>query len=292
MASLKEIKVRIASIQSTQKITSAMKMVSSAKLHHTQGLAEHTLLYAGRVSAILNGLLEAECDWDSPFVAKREVKQVALVAFSSSSGLCGTFNANIWKELSVRLKQYKEQRIAVRLYPVGKKIADELHKAGYTTENDFVHLGEKPSYEGAVALASRLMDLYASGDADRVELLYHHFKNMATQVVTAKTYLPLSLQEINERVSGNKETYRPDYILEPSAEELQVVLLPKLLKLTIYTTILDTSTSEHAARMMAMQTANDNANDLIQQLTLQYNKTRQQAITNELLDIMGGSGQR
>lgn len=289
MASLKEIKVRIASIQSTQKITSAMKMVSSAKLHHTQGLAEHTLRYAGRLSAILNGLLEAECDWDSPFVAKREVRQVALIAFSSSSGLCGTFNANIWKELSARLKQYKEQQIPVRLYPVGKKIADELHKAGYTTENDFVHLGEKPSYEGAVALASRLMDLYASGNADRVELLYHHFKNMATQVVTVKTYLPLSLQEINEPVA-EKETYRPDYILEPSAGELQAVLLPKLLKLTVYTTLLDTSTSEHAARMMAMQTANDNANDLIQKLTLQYNKTRQQAITNELLDIMGGSG--
>ena len=293
MASLKEIKVRIASIHNTQKITAAMKMVSSAKLHHTQTLAEHTLLYANRLSAILNGLLAAECDWDSPFVAGREVKQVALVVFSSSSGLCGTFNASIWKELSARLAPYKQKQVSVRLYPVGKKIADELHKAGYTTEDDFVHLGEKPSYEGAVSLASHLMELYASGNADRVELLYHHYKNMATQVVTTKTYLPVSLQEINGNVSGNNpEQLRADYILEPSAEELQILLLPKLLKLTIYTTLLDTSTSEHAARMMAMQTANDNANDLIQQLTLQYNKTRQQAITNELLDIMGGSGQR
>ena len=290
MASLKEIKVRIASIQSTQKITAAMKMVSSAKLHHTQALAEHTLLYANRLSAILHGLLAAECDWDSPFVAGREVKQVTIVAFSSSSGLCGTFNANVWKELSTRLRSYKEQQVTVRIYPVGKKVADELHKAGYPTENDFIHTGEKLSYEEAVALAVRLMELYASGETDRVELLYHHFHNMGTQTLTAKTYLPVSLQEISGTTSGGPST-SIDYILEPSPEDLLVLLLPKLLKLTIYTTLLDTSTAEHAARMLAMQTANDNANDLIQQLTLQYNKTRQQAITNELLDIMGGSGQ-
>ena len=169
------------------------------------------------------------------------------------------------------------------IYPIGKKIADELHKAGYTTEDDFLHLGEKPSYEEAVRLAGKLMELFSSGKADRVELLYHHFKNMATQVVTHKTYLPLSLSDTEAAETAT------DYILEPSAEELRNRLFPKLLNLTIYTILLDTSTAEHAARMMAMQTANDNANDLIQQLTLQYNKTRQQAITNELLDIMGGA---
>ena len=170
------------------------------------------------------------------------------------------------------------------IYPIGKKIADELHKAGYTTEDDFLHLGEKPSYEEAVRLAGKLMELFSSGKADRVELLYHHFKNMATQVLTHKVYLPVTLPQIPA------ETTAPaiDYILEPSPESLQTLLFPKLLNLTIYTTLLDTTTSEHAARMMAMQTANDNANDLIQELTLQYNKTRQQAITNELLDIMGG----
>ena len=283
MASLKEIKVRIASIRSTQKITAAMKMVSSAKLHHTQTLTEHTLLYANKLSAILNGLLEAECNLESSYTEKREVKQVAIAVFSSSSGLCGTFNANVWKELSARLHELETQHTAVRLYPIGKKIADELHKAGYTTEDDFLHLGEKPSYEEAVRLAGKLMELFSSGKADRVELLYHHFKNMATQVVTHKTYLPLSLSDTEAAETAT------DYILEPSAEELRNRLFPKLLNLTIYTILLDTSTAEHAARMMAMQTANDNANDLIQQLTLQYNKTRQQAITNELLDIMGGA---
>ena len=285
MSSLKEIKVRIASIRSTQKITAAMKMVSSAKLHHTQMLTEHTLLYANKLSAILNGLLSAECDLESPYTEQREVKRVAIAVFSSSSGLCGTFNVNVWKELSARLHEYKAQQVEVRLYPVGKKIADELHKAGYTTEDNFLHLGEKPSYDGAISLAGDLMELFTSGKVDRVELLYHHFKNTATQVLTHKVYLPITLPEATTDASAT------DYLLEPSLENLQALLFPKLLNLTVYTTLLDTVTSEHAARMMAMQTANDNANDLIQDLTLQYNKTRQQAITNELLDIMGGSGQ-
>ena len=285
MASLKEIKVRIASIRSTQKITAAMKMVSSAKLHHTQMLTEHTLLYANKLSAILNGLLGAECDLESFYTEQREVKRVAIAVFSSSSGLCGTFNVNVWKELSAWLHEYKAQQIEVRLYPVGKKIADELHKAGYTTEDNFLHLGEKPSYDGAISLAGDLMELFTSGKVDRVELLYYHFKNTATQVLTHKVYLPITLPEATTDASAT------DYLLEPSPENLQALLFPKLLNLTVYTTLLDTVTSEHAARMMAMQTANDNANDLIQDLTLQYNKTRQQAITNELLDIIGGSGQ-
>lgn len=284
MASLKEIKVRIASIRSTQKITAAMKMVSSAKLHHTQAQTEHTLLYANKLSAILNGLVSADCDLKSPYTEKREVKQVVIAVFSSSNGLCGTFNANVWKGLAARLQELEAQHIAVRLYPIGKKIADELHKAGYKTEDDFLHLEEKPSYEKAVRLAEKLMELFASGQADQVELLYHHFKNMATQVLTHNVYLPVTLPQAS---AGNTDP-ATDYILEPSPESLQALLFPKLLNLTVYTTLLDTTTSEHAARMMAMQTANDNANDLIQKLTLQYNKTRQQAITNELLDIMGG----
>lgn len=288
MASLKEIKVRLASIRSTQKITAAMKMISSAKLHHTQASTEQAVLYANKLTAILNGLLNAECDLTSPYIEQREVKRVTIVVFSSSSGLCGAFNSNVWRKLSQQLEQYKVQQTDVVLYPVGKKVADELHKAGYQTEDDFLHLGEKPSYEGAVQLAEQLMQLYAFGKTDRIELLYHHFKSMATQILTNKVYLPLSLSDTVTSSVGTGI----DYILEPSAEELQALLFPKLLKLTIYTTLLDTATSEHAARMMAMQTANDNANDLIQELTLLYNKTRQQAITNELLDIMGGSAQQ
>lgn len=285
MSSLKEIKVRLASIRNTQKITSAMKMVSSAKLHHTQTIIEHLLVYENKLSAILSGTLSAENDLNSPYTAVRKVKQVAIVAFSSNTGLCGVFNANVWKELAARLHQYEADGIAVRIYPVGKKIADELHKAGYQTDDSFLTIGDKPAYEDAARLATALMDLYTTGQTDRVELLYHHFKNMAEQVLTEKTFLPVTLPETDPA----KESL--NYILEPSAEQLLALLLPKVLHLHIYTTLLDTVTAEHAARMLAMQTANDNANDLIQELTLQYNKTRQQAITNELLDIMGGSGQ-
>lgn len=283
MASLKEIKVRIASILNTQKVTSAMKMVSSAKLHHTQAVTEQALLYAEALSAMLNSLLSAESESDSPYTRQREARRVAIVAFSSSSGLCGTFNANVWKALSARLESYQTAGIAVRLYPVGKKIADELHKAGYETTDDFIHVADRPTYGNAVSLASALTELFRSGGADRVELLYHHFKSTAVQELTERTYLPLALPA---NASGNQPA---DYLFEPSAADLLTLLLPKVLNLTLYTTLLDTVTSEHAARMMAMQTANDNANDLIRQLTLQYNKNRQQAITNELLDIVGGS---
>ena len=285
MASLKEIKIRLASIRNTQKITSAMRMVSSAKLHHTQTIVEHMLEYESKLSAILRGTLSAESDMSSPYAAVREVKQVAIVAFSSNSGLCGAFNANIWKELTVRLHQYEADGITVRIYPIGKKVADELHKAGYQTNDSFLTIGDKPVYEDASQLATVLMELYISAQVDRVELLYHHFKNMAEQILTEKVFLPVSLPE------ADPESASSNYILEPSAEQLLALLLPKVLHLNIYTTLLDTVTSEHAARMLAMQTANDNANDLIQELTLQYNKNRQQAITNELLDIMGGSGQ-
>ena len=285
MASLKEIKIRLASIRNTQKITSAMRMVSSAKLHHTQTIVEHMLEYESKLSAILRGTLSAESDMSSPYAAVREVKQVAIVAFSSNSGLCGAFNANIWKELTDRLHQYEADGITVRIYPIGKKVADELHKAGYQTNDSFLTIGDKPAYEDASRLATTLMELYISAQIDRVELLYHHFKNMAEQILTEKVFLPVSLPE------ADPESASSNYILEPSAEQLLALLLPKVLHLNIYTTLLDTVTSEHAARMLAMQTANDNANDLIQELTLQYNKNRQQAITNELLDIMGGSGQ-
>ena len=228
MSSLKEIKVRLASIRNTQKITSAMKMVSSAKLHHTQTIIEHLLVYENKLSAILSGTLSAENDLNSPYTAVRKVKQVAIVAFSSNTGLCGVFNANVWKELSTRLHQYEVDGIAVHIYPVGKKIADELHKAGYQTDDSFLTIGDKPAYEDAARLATALMDLYTTGQADRVELLYHHFKNMAEQVLTEKTFLPVTLPETDPA----KESL--NYILEPSAEQLLALLLPKVLHLHIY----------------------------------------------------------
>ena len=283
MASLKEIKNRISSITSTQKITAAMKMVASAKLHHTQTATERTLAYSEQLAGILQSLLAAEADMTSPYTESRKVRNVAMVVCSSNTGLCGSFNSNVWKETEKLIEAYKEQQLHIVFYPVGKKIAKELSKAGYTYEEMFVSLAEHLSYEAATQLSARLQEDFLQGKVDRVELLYHHYKNMVQQILTHKQYLPLSI-EAKPLTTG----YTPDYILEPSAAALQALLYPKMLNLQIYTTLLDTTTAEHAARMMAMQTANDNANELIQELTLQYNKTRQQAITNELLDIMGG----
>ena len=285
MASLKEIKNRISSITSTQKITAAMKMVASAKLHHTQTATERTLAYSEQLAGILQSLLVAEADMASPYTESREVRNVAMVVCSSNTGLCGSFNSNVWKETEKLIETYKEQQLHIVFYPVGKKIAKELSKAGYAYEEAFVSLAEHLSYEAAAQLSARLQADFLNGKVDRVELLYHHYKNMIQQILTHKQYLPLSIEVEQQSTTG----YAPDYILEPSASALQALLYPKMLNLQIYTTLLDTTTAEHAARMMAMQTANDNANGLIQDLTLLYNKTRQQAITNELLDIMGGA---
>lgn len=289
MASLKEIKNRINSIQSTQKITAAMKMVASAKLHHKQAATERTLAYAEQLTNILQSLLAAEQEFDSPYTVRREVKNVAIVVCSSNTGLCGSFNANVWKSLEELIQPYKAQQVHIEFYPVGKKIAKELQKAGYDYHDEFISIADNLEYEKVAKLAAQLRELYISKQVDQIDLLYHHFKNMVQQILTHKIYLPLSIQEETKLVDNT--AYATDYILEPSVYELQQLLFPKMLDLQIYTTLLDTTTSEHAARMMAMQTANDNANELIRQLTLQYNKTRQQAITNELLDIMGGASQ-
>ena len=286
MASLKEIKNRIASIKSTQKITAAMKMVSSAKLHHTQAATERTLAYSMQLSGILHSLLSAEAEMDSPYTVSRDVKNVAIVVCSSNTGLCGSFNANVWKALEEVIHRYEKQNVNLQFYPIGKKIAKELENAGYAYDAEFVGLADHLSYAEAAKLATRLQELFVAGEVDKVDLLYHHYKNMVQQILMHPTYLPLSLED--KQVEGGSSEYVTDYILEPSVEQLQQLLFPKMLNLQIYTALLDTTTAEHAARMMAMQTANDNANDLIQELTLQYNKTRQQAITNELLDIVGG----
>lgn len=287
MASLKEIKSRIASINSTQKITAAMKMVSSAKLHHTQAAAEHTLAYSEELSEIFKSLLVDCQDEDFPLLAKRPIESVAIVVFSSNNGLCGGFNANAWKALREQIARYEAQHIRMVFYPVGKSVAKELEKVGYAYRSDFLMAGELPSFDEAVRLSGLLQGLFLSGEVDKVELLYHHFHNMAQQEITCCSYLPFVWNDPEVDKNGNKVV--SDYILEPSAGELLEILFPKMLNLQIYSVLLDAATSEHAARMMAMQTANDNANELIGDLTLQYNKTRQQAITNELLDIMGGS---
>ena len=283
MASLKEVKGRIATVNNTRKITSAMKMVASAKLHKAQGAITNMLPYERRLHGLLTNLLGGGevLVWNTP----REVKRVALVVFSSNSSLCGGFNANVIKHATQWLSQYQALgKDNILLYPVGKKVADALSKMGYAVQGNFQHLADKPSFAEAAELAQGLMNLFTRGEVDRVELLYNHFKSTASQILTREVYLPM--QTSGNTIEGKEDM---DYILEPSREELLATLLPKVLRMKLYTVLLDSNASEHAARTMAMQIATDNADDLLQELTLMYNKTRQQAITNELLDIVGGS---
>jgi len=284
MASLKEIKSRIQSVKSTQKITSAMKMVSSAKLRKAQKTIENLFPYEQRLNGLLNNFLSAEEDNVSVYADNREIKRVAIIVFSSNSSLCGSFNTNVSKRLNQTIDRYRSLGIEnILVYPVGKKIAKASRKSGFEPQNNFDSMADKPSYSDALIFADTIMSLFKNKDIDRVELIYHHFKSKSTQVLTEETFLPIQLQP------AEKGTVALDYIVEPDRETIMSELIPKVLRLKIYTALLDSNASEHAARTMAMQTATDNASDLLQDLSLQYNKSRQQAITNELLDIIGGS---
>lgn len=267
-----------------------MKMVASAKLHKAQAAITRMLPYEQRISHLLANFLSGSQQVVSPYTVQRPLKRIALIVFSSNSSLCGGFNANIIKHTQQWLEQHPDMpQENILLYPVGRKVSEALTKQGYQVQGDFQHMADKPSFAEAAALAQSLMEMYQKGEVDRVELLYNHFKSTSTQVLTNEVYLPIPLtasEETHETGSCQGET---DYILEPSREELLVMLLPKVLRMKLYTVLLDSNASEHAARTLAMQIATDNADDLLQELTLMYNKTRQQAITNELLDIVGGS---
>lgn len=293
MASLKEVKNRISSVKSTRQITSAMKMVASAKLHKAQGRIENMLPYQRKLNEILTNFLSTDATIESPYTDERPVGRVAIVALSSNSSLCGAFNSNVAKMLERTLEEYQSLgRENIQIYPVGKKVEEAVKKLGFVPQGSYQEMADKPSYMQAYELAGTLMKEFLEGRVDKVELIYHHFKSTGSQILTRDEYLPINLDKVAEEATestAGKSSFNNDYIVEPSAARLITELLPKVLSQKIYTVLLDSNTSEHAARMLAMQAATDNANELIQDLTKQYNKSRQQAITNELLDIIGGS---
>lgn len=291
MASLKEIKGRIASIQSTQKITSAMRMVASAKLHRTQGMTENFLRYMDSLRDIMNHLNIQEDSSMPPVTPSRPLMEgtgledkMVLIPISSNSGLCGAFNSNIAKATFKRISALNQQGAEVTLIPIGKKIVHELKKENLDCNLDYSNLMEQVEKGDALPHINTLIDTilqqHKAGTITNVEFIYHHFKSMGSQVITTKalTLTPPTVITTSDA----------PFLTEPSAEELVQSLFPRLLNAEVYGTLLDSLTSEHASRMLAMQTADDNANDLLKELTLLYNKTRQQAITNELIDIMGG----
>ena len=296
MASLKEVKTRINSVKSTRKITSAMKMVASAKLHKAQGAIENMLPYQKKLNKILTNFLSADLPIESPYVQEREVKRVAIVVFSSNTSLCGAFNANVIKMMMQTIGEFRTLgQDNILIFPIGKKVDEAAKRMGFKPQEVSPTLSDKPTYQEAAELAHRLMDMYVAGEVDRVEIIYHHFKSMGVQILLRETYLPIDMTNVvSEEDSMNKEEVEEheianDYIIEPNAEELIASLIPTVLSQKIFTAAVDSNASEHAARTLAMQVATDNANELIQDLTKQYNKSRQQAITNELLDIVGGT---
>ena len=320
MPSLKEIKTRIASVNSTRKITSAMKMVASSKLHHAQVAIQNMLPYENMLEHILKSFLvstpSVQCELE---VEHKEIKRVALVVYSSNSSLCGGFNSNVIKMMLQAVEEYKAQGIDdITVYPIGRKVAEKVQKLGLKAAGDFTELADKPNSSDCADIARELATKYVAGDLDRVEMIYHHFKSAGSQILTRKTFLPIDLsteaigedndrelggtvvtakaqeylrkkKENEEREVAEAKPLNDDFIVEPDLETVLGVLIPKQLHLMLFTALLDSQASEHAARMVAMQTATDNADELLRSLNLQYNKSRQQAITNELLDIVGGS---
>ncbi len=320
MPSLKEIKGRIASVNSTRKITSAMKMVASSKLHHAQVAIQNMLPYETMLEHILKSFLAAEAEAQTIYDQERPVKRVALVVFSSNSSLCGGFNANIIKMMQHAVTGLAEKIGAenIDIYPMGRKVYEKAQKLGYNVMGDWSATVDKPNVHDCIGLAMELAERFAKGEVDKVELIYHHFKSAGSQILTSKTFLPIDLESELERdherdltstivtkkaqdylkkhgrkrASADSDEVAPlndNFIVEPDMNTVLTQLMPKMAHLMLYTALLDSVASEHAARMVAMQTATDNADELLRQLNLQYNKSRQQAITSELLDIVGGS---
>ncbi|MDR2475486.1 MAG: F0F1 ATP synthase subunit gamma [Bacteroidales bacterium] len=284
MASLKEVKQRISSVESTRKITSAMKMIASAKLRKAQGRMERFRPYQLRLTEIVQSFLSFEMDFSSPFAAKREVKAVALVVFSSNSNLCGAFNANAIRLLEQEMRSYSSiEQEHIHIYPIGKKIYDAVVRKGLKPKGEYSQLIDEPSFKEIKTVAEQLMTDFLDRQIDEVKLIYSHFKNTAVQQLRTEQFLPVLLPAIPETNTPNI-----NYIVEPDKASVIASLLPKSLCSQLFAALLDSSTAEHAARTMAMQVATDNASDLLDELRIQYNKSRQQAITSELLDILSG----
>lgn len=297
MASLKEVKDRIDSVKSTKKITSAMKMIASAKVRKSQQAIAAFLPYSTKLNEILTNLLASDTSFDSPYAQQREHKKIAIVAFSSNSSLCGGFNANIIKELSAAVASYSKSvgKENVSIYPIGKKVLDFANKSGLQPVHNptFLEMADKPAFALILELSRELIGKFLSGELDQIVLIYTHFKSMGVQEVTNKIYLPFDLQGAQDKAQqdavSEKISTATDYILEPSKEILLSHLIPKVLASNLFAALLDSNASENAARSLAMQIATDNAEQLVADLTIEYNKSRQAAITNELLDIIGGA---
>ncbi len=281
---LREVRDRIASVKSTQKITAAMKLVSAAKLRRAQTAIEGMSHYSDRLHGLLASFLSSSTGFTTELAAVRDCKKVVVIAVASDTGLCGTFNANVIGRVRAVLDGYKASDTEVEVYTVGKKMYDAVRKLGYSPREELMPQSSAPKYNDIAVVARELMERFRNGAIDRVEVVHSHFKSAAKQEPVNEVLLPFELETAEETAPI------ADYIVEPGRDELLSALVPKVVELRLFTALLDATAAEHAARVLAMQVATDNATDLISELTLEYNKGRQQAITNELLDIMSGKG--
>ena len=291
MASLKEIRERKASVASTMQITSAMKMVSAAKLKKAQDAIVQFRPYANKLQEILASVGDSmKDDEDNLYAVSRDKDRVLLVLITSNRGLCGAFNSNVIKAgVHMALTRYKEQMKAgqVDFVAIGKQGADFLRKKGYNVILDGSDLFDNLTFQNVADTASSIMKRFTDEDYDQVELIYNQFKNAATQILTEEQFLPLEMDEMAREAESSP--IQTDYIFEPTKEYIVQELIPRSLKLQFYKAILDSHASEHGARMTAMHKATDNASELLKELNLQFNKARQASITNEILEIVSGA---
>ena len=288
MANLKEVRIRISSVQSTQQITKAMKMVSAAKLKRATNAIVQLRPYATKLKEILGNLSANLEGSSSPYVQEREPNKVLIVAISSNRGLAGAFNLNVIKATNNMIaekysEQYKNGNVSI--ISIGKKTQDFYEKRGYNTIGNNSEIYAALTFENVTKITDSIMTGFKNGDFDKVELVYNRFKNAVVQIVTTEQLLPLPK---TEEVKAAK-THQIDYILEPSQEEIVKELIPKSIKIQLYKAVLDSHASEHGARMTSMDKATENAGDLIKALKLSYNQARQAAITTELTEIVSGA---
>ena len=293
MATLRELKGRIASVASSEKITGAMKMISSAKMHKAEQGLKRLLPFRRQIEGIISNLLSADAAFVSPLLEVREVKRMAIVVFGSDDGLCGAYNINIFKALVERVAELRGkygQSLEIDIYPVGNKMVKAVGK--YSATADGISLSRmegvdgKTTGEGVRVFIDALQNRFVVGEIDRVDLLYMSFKSVSRQRLQADELLPVVAETFADNGVVN-DNFRP-YLFEPDATTIFTTVLPMFLLSVMQEVFTENRASEQAARVMAMQSANDNAKKLLEQLRLEYNKLRQQSITNELLDILGG----
>ena len=293
MANLKEMRLRIVSVRSTQQVTRAMKMVSAAKLRKAQDAIIQIRPYESKLHDILVNLTDqiGTSDFENKYAAHSEINKILIVAITSNRGLCGGFNTNVVKkveELVTTTYDYLYQKGAIDILAIGKKGFDGLKAKNIQVTSSINHLYDNLNYITIEEIAKGLMDAFSKGEYDRIELVYNQFINAAVQKLVVEQYLPVEIRE-NKPVVADTHRYFNNYIFEPDIVDIMETIIPKSLKIQFFKAILDSVASEHGARMTAMHKATDNASELIQEMNLQYNKARQANITGEILEIVSGA---